>query len=157
MRWRPLRGCVSLQPEGRRSRSQELTELFHERPQSSIVDGRNELVVQATLSKSVQPMATSIFSRASTMYGTQRESNSLVSIPGFDSSRSTCLIACLPKPPRARGNPWPMVLTANDTRTSALCRNRARARCWRHLRQGLRASACVRDCGLKSRTRYQFP
>ena len=72
------------------------------------------IVAWLSASKSVQSMATSTLSRAPTMYGTQRANSSLVTIPGFDSSRSTCLIACLLKPPRAKANPWPMVLTAYD-------------------------------------------
>src|SRR5215470_5698662 len=59
-------------------------------------------------------MAISTFFREPTMYGTHCINNSLTLIPGFDSNRSTCLIACLVIPPVAKANPWPMVLTAND-------------------------------------------
>src|ERR1700730_18099028 len=49
-------------------------------------------------------MAISTLFREPTMYGTQLMNNSLTSIPGFDSSLSTCLMACLLNPPRAMAN-----------------------------------------------------
>jgi hypothetical protein len=78
-------------------------------------------------------MATSMLSRAPTMYSTQRANNHLVSMPGFDSNRSTRLIACLRKPPGAKTSPWPMVPTAKDapviTPNVALAREETRFAC----------------------------
>ena len=78
-------------------------------------------------------MAISTFFREPIMDGTQSINNSLTSIPGFDSKRSTCLMACLLNPPRAKANPWPMVLTAKDalviTPTVAFVKERTRFAC----------------------------
>src|SRR5215470_4365514 len=63
------------------------------------------MVACLSASKSVQSMAISMLSRAPTTCGTQRANNSLTSIPGLDSNRSTCLIACLLKIPTRQGQP----------------------------------------------------
>jgi hypothetical protein len=75
-------------------------------------------------------MAISMLLRDPTMGGPQSINSSLTSIPVFESSRSTCLMACLLIPPCAKASPWPMVLTAKDalviTPTVALVRDATR-------------------------------
>src|SRR6478609_9077319 len=59
-------------------------------------------------------MATLMLLRGPTTYGTQWRSAASRSIPWLDSSRSTCLMACLVTRPRARARPCPIVLTARE-------------------------------------------
>src|ERR1700730_13650355 len=63
-------------------------------------------------------------------------------IPSLDSSRSTCLIACLVTRPRARARPWPIVLTAREavlmTPRVALVNDRIRLACRSTIEQAVK-------------------
>ena len=71
------------------------------------------IVAWPSASKSVQSIATVMLDRLPTTYGTQRTSKASTSMPGLDSSRSTCLMACLVRRPRASARPWPIMATAS--------------------------------------------
>src|SRR6195952_422014 len=78
-------------------------------------------------------MATLMPLRGPTTKGTQWRSAASRSIPWLDNSRSTCLIACLVRRPRARASPWPMVCTAREavlrTPRVALAKDSTRLAC----------------------------
>src|SRR3954447_1747724 len=91
------------------------------------------IVACLSASKSVQSMATLISVRAPTTWRTQWGRTASRSMPGLDSSRSTCLTACFVFKPLATARPCPIACTAREpvrtTPSVAFASDRTRLAC----------------------------